>query len=795
MHATILNAALPLAFAATLAMPASAAAQLPSVTNQRLYDWLVSQQAVETGLIESFAQPSDACLSLQAALYDQAIAGIASCQLGDCDLAVTILEFHEKMWNAGNGLANFYSIATGAVGMENAVHAGPNLWIGLLALQYGALTGRNRFDGFALDVARWAAALPHIRGAIAMGPRDDAGVRWTRIAATEHQLDYFALLRGLDARTAERERRWIRLELEGVERFLRLTVYDSARGAFVRGFRAPDSLDPAAPAGRDTVAALDAQTWAIAAIGPATLSSWGIDPERLIRYSEQNFGVTVTNIPGIAALAQADRVDGFDFTNAAGAAAAGRGRMISPEWTGEMINAYVMVGRDILSRPAAQRTAADETRARAYLERARHYTGQLDRIAIHRGETSALPYATLPGVLTFADGWRTPDLDAAGRLVGSVAGTAWRVFAGSFNPLQPGDWLAGRPERVRRNAATARAAIPDAAYLPSSCRSDGLTAAALTNLAASRFAQAIAFGEQAIMLARDSAIAQQTRKALQGGLIHFRPGGDSAKHAIFGFGALNDAGGAAFAVASAGMAVARQSADNANDGVAAGFEARATRALRLLVDSVPLAQVWDPAGWFWVPAHAARWEYPEQVGRPGASAILAAGGTVWVYRDQNSPEHVYAPSRWMGDIEDIEVDEADTTAPYSGRTAARISYRAQGPLGRAAVAWEFPAGPWSGPPGGLDLTGGRRLVLMARGLHGGERVRFMIGGTRGRFPDSLFPPRSTGMLTLSQEYQRVVLPLDGDLSNIVAALIWSAEHAMGPSTILIDDVRIEGTAR
>ena len=109
----------------------------------------------------------------------------------------------------------------------------------------------------------------------------------------------------------------------------------------------------------------------------------------------------------------------------------------------------------------------------------------------------------------------------------------------------------------------------------------------------------------------------------------------------------------------------------------------------------------------------------------------------------------------------------------------------------------------------LDLSGADALTFMARGELGGEQVEFFVGGL-GRsgetgepttdYPDST-AKQSTGILTLTKEWQQYTIPLaDADLSSIgcgfgfVSADDWNVSSVTkdGEIVFYLDDICFHG---
>ncbi|MGE3596660.1 MAG: glycosyl hydrolase family 17 protein [Dehalococcoidia bacterium] len=197
-----------------------------------------------------------------------------------------------------------------------------------------------------------------------------------------------------------------------------------------------------------------------------------------------------------------------------------------------------------------------------------------------------------------------------------------------------------------------------------------------------------------------------------------------------------------------------------------------------------------------------------------------------VYTDAAAPDNHFTPSGWMGGVTfpgAATLTECWTDNPHSGTTAIRITYdpmKVPGSWGRmnawwAGMYWVHPAENWGDRPGGLDLTGAKRLTFWARSERDGERVTFIIGGVgyaRGwlcggqtqPYPDSVCPWIGQTE-TLSTTWRRYVIdltkpwcefdtspsarafsltPMDPDqcardLSRVVAGFGWFINYEVG----------------
>ena len=156
----------------------------------------------------------------------------------------------------------------------------------------------------------------------------------------------------------------------------------------------------------------------------------------------------------------------------------------------------------------------------------------------------------------------------------------------------------------------------------------------------------------------------------------------------------------------------------------------------------------------------------------------------------------YYPSGWMGDWGDITLDDSYTDNPHSDPICIKIIYSAAKSQeeGWAGIYWQHPDSNWGDKIGGYDLTGATKLTFWARGEKGGEKAEFKVGGITGKYPDSLRPPVSTGVVILSDNWQQYTIDLTGkDLSHIIGGFVWVTNKNRNPygCTIYLDDIRYE----
>lgn len=179
----------------------------------------------------------------------------------------------------------------------------------------------------------------------------------------------------------------------------------------------------------------------------------------------------------------------------------------------------------------------------------------------------------------------------------------------------------------------------------------------------------------------------------------------------------------------------------------------------------------------------------------GESAFVEAAQIFNIYTDGSAPDNHYAPSGWMGDIGDINIDEKYMTNPHSGTTSIKITYSAKESQGKgwAGVYWQNPPNNWGDRAGGFDLTGYNKLTFWARGENGGEVIeKVKVGGIKGTYPDSL--EVEIGPLSLTKRWKKYTINLvDKDLSYVSGGFCWVSSSRLNPdgATFYLDDIRFE----
>lgn len=431
------------------------------VVNRQTITFLDKEMAPATGLVESFHGSSpyyydpasaqyypdkEGILDQQGFTYDLSLVVMVYALNGQYRQAEQILRVLEHNFsvekNGYIGLLNSYKISgfngQDQYGLEigidgDRIHVGPNMWIALAALQYDKLSGTNQFLPFVIAIAKWAYSLPHFvmpdgrRGAVCMG--SGWGPDWSTVFSTENIIDNFAVLNWLEKiyqTGTETERRIfavksfglkeIREEKESIKQWLLKAGFNREYQSFNCGYN---------EFGADQTKALDTVSWGIAALGPAMLVNWGIDPLKMVDFAEENFQI-YQEING-------EPITGFDFTDEK-YKDPNRQRIIWWEGTGQMIVMYQVMADYC-------RQLGDLDRMYSFQRKATQYLAEMDKMSrIAKLPNGVLPYTSIQPkdteiVNTFFYGWEIPR-GKNGQWVTSLASTMWRIIASvGFNPL------------------------------------------------------------------------------------------------------------------------------------------------------------------------------------------------------------------------------------------------------------------------------------------------------------------------------------------------------------------------
>ncbi|MFQ5680976.1 MAG: PilZ domain-containing protein [Candidatus Omnitrophota bacterium] len=377
---------------------------LEKETFDKMYAWVKARQDYQSGLIASFLGDKD--IADWAFTYDQALAAIAFVYFKDYDRAKRIFDFYIRHSRPGQGFANAYYASGGDVS-EYVVHSGPNIWLGIAVLHYARRSGDKGYLSLARSIARWLIRLQgeDELGGIRGGPR----VSWF---ATEHNLDAYAFFGMLYGLTGEKRYLAARDKVFG---WLKTQAYHKDSVPIWRGKG-------------DSTIATDTYFWSIAAVGPQRLAQADMDPDKIVKFAEDNCYVR-TKFSRAEDGASFD-VSGFDF---APQRHLPRGGIVSAEFTAQVVVSYRIMAD-------YHRRKGDVGAAEEYDSKAEALLNELSKMLVlsvsRAGQTfPCLPYASQENADT-GHGWWTPK----GKKTASLSATVYTIFAYyGFNPLFLGE--------------------------------------------------------------------------------------------------------------------------------------------------------------------------------------------------------------------------------------------------------------------------------------------------------------------------------------------------------------------
>ena len=161
-----------------------------------------------------------------------------------------------------------------------------------------------------------------------------------------------------------------------------------------------------------------------------------------------------------------------------------------------------------------------------------------------------------------------------------------------------------------------------------------------------------------------------------------------------------------------------------------------------------------------------------------------------LYAEPGKHDVTFSPAGWMGNAKAIHMDEASSDHPHTGATCLKVQYSAAD--GWGGVVWQSPAGDWGDKPGGLNLSGAKRLAFWARGEKGGETVTFEFGILDAKKADGDSATGKKEKAILTADWQPYAIDLSGlDLSHIKTGFAWIVAGENKPVTFFLDDIRYE----
>lgn len=182
-----------------------------------------------------------------------------------------------------------------------------------------------------------------------------------------------------------------------------------------------------------------------------------------------------------------------------------------------------------------------------------------------------------------------------------------------------------------------------------------------------------------------------------------------------------------------------------------------------------------------------------------SSEPSSSGEFFYVYKDADYSVKHFTPSGYMGDIDDVKINEICKTSPYSGSSCIKVIYKPAGKNRWAGVYWQQPPNnsginkQWAGK--GYDLSKYSRLTFCAR-AETKCSIEFIVGGVGGKehpYGDTLQDKR-TILVELTEKWQVYTISLEGgDLSHIISGFGFATNIDYNPdgAVFYLDEIRYE----
>ena len=105
--------------------------------------------------------------------------------------------------------------------------------------------------------------------------------------------------------------------------------------------------------------------------------------------------------------------------------------------------------------------------------------------------------------------------------------------------------------------------------------------------------------------------------------------------------------------------------------------------------------------------------------------------------------------------------------------------------------WQSPENDWGDLPGGLNLTGAKRMSFWARGSAGGESITFGVG-LIGRDKPHFDTAKKEIKVELTKEWKQYEIDLsDADCGRIKSGFFWSLAGQGRALKFYLDDLKFE----
>lgn len=157
--------------------------------------------------------------------------------------------------------------------------------------------------------------------------------------------------------------------------------------------------------------------------------------------------------------------------------------------------------------------------------------------------------------------------------------------------------------------------------------------------------------------------------------------------------------------------------------------------------------------------------------------------------DEPGQSAIFIPSGWMGSADAIAVNEKYDQNPKSGTFCLECKYAKAGDWG--GVVWQSPAEDWGDKPGGLNLSGAKKMTFWARGAEGGEEIKFGFG-LLGREKKYFDTGKDEMTVALTTEWKKYTFDVStADLTRIKSGFYWSVAGQGKPLAFYLDAIKFQ----
>lgn len=420
---------LPVCFLFLTRLPAASLSgtSLYQEENEKLLNWLMRNRDASTGLV--YSHVGDQRFVGWVITYDSAAVTLACIAMGKITEAKKILDFYintPQAWRLG-GIIEAVSPVNPALGEDWSVRTGSNLWIGIAGFHLFKAAKDDKYLQLSKRLASFALSLQNNEekdinyGGIRLGPMGEGNVAadqhigydvnkpsFYEIFATEHSIDAYALFNFLYLETKETKYKDAGDKVLG---WLKRVAFNKEKHRFNRGYNN----------GIDSAVASDIHSWALSALGSGILDTFeeGL-AEKMADFLDNN---CLSEVSFVKSDNTKIKVKGVDFVDKDTAKSLGRGALVSPEWTFQLVNAYRRLESDYNKRG----NAAGEKKFR---QRKQDLIKGMLNLALDAQGTLSYPYAT-QAQAAIGHEYNTP---CEGNL--SAIGAAYAILALSeFDPL------------------------------------------------------------------------------------------------------------------------------------------------------------------------------------------------------------------------------------------------------------------------------------------------------------------------------------------------------------------------